>query len=242
MQKTLFGLTAALLCVALSGCGEKNAAEGDAAATRGKDGPLVLAAMLDAPPYCYKDPETGEARGIDVDIVRAAAARLGRPLEIREMPFSELLHYVQDGKADFAANAITITEGRKRTVDFSNPYSVEGTAFLYRTGEKPPTMITLESAVVGVIESMTQDFYLTRHGIDPRRYASFDEAVADFRAGKLDAVAYDRPAIQELADKSGGKLSVTPLETRENYGIAVRKGCPELLEAVNAVIAERNAK
>ena len=89
---------------------------------------------------------------------------------------------------------------------------------------------------------MTHDFYLTRHGIDPFRYASVEQACADLVAGKIDTVVYDRPALVEMAKSSGGKLAVTPLETRENYGIAVRKDRNDYLEAVNAVIRERKAK
>ena len=51
------------------------------------------------------------------------------------------------------------------------------------------------------------------------------------------------PGVTGLArHTSGGALAFTPLETREHYGIAVRKGRPDLLEAVNAVIRERNGK
>ena len=61
-------------------------------------------------------------------------------------------------------------------------------------------------------------------------------------AHKVDTVFYDRPALAEVAKASGGELAVTPLETRENYGIAVRKDRIDYIEAVNAVIRERKAK
>jgi len=128
------------------------------------------------------------------------------------------------------------------SVDFSKSYAVEGSAFLYRSGEKVPTMITIESMRVGVVESMTQDFYVTRHGIDPQRYNSIEDAVAELVSNKVDVVAYDRPAIKVLADESKGRLAVTPLETRENYGVAVGKGRDDLLSVLNAVIEERRAK
>ena len=67
-------------------------------------------------------------------------------------------------------------------------------------------------------------------------------AVAALLAHKVDTVFYDRPALLETARASGGKLAVTPLETRENYGIAVRKDRKDYLEAINAVIRERKAR
>ena len=103
-------------------------------------------------------------------------------------------------------------------------------------------MIRAESLRVGVVDSMSSDVYLTRHGIDPFRYESLHEAEEDLRAGRLDAVFYDRPALAAEAQASGGLLAVTPLETREHYGIAVRKNRPDLLEAVNAAIRQRNGE
>ena len=236
-------LALAALALAVAGCGgSPRTVDAPAADTSAADGPLVVAMMPDLPPYAFLDPETGEVRGIDVDIVRAAAARLGRRLEIRKVPFAEMLPSVKNGTADFAAAAITITDGRLRDADFSDSYAVEGCAFLYRAADPPPTMIRAESLRVGVVESMTGDFYLTRHGLEPFRFASLPELVANLTAGHLDAVFYDRPALVNEAAASGGTLAVTPLETREHYGIAVRKGRPDLLEAVNAVIRERKGR
>ena len=237
----LFPFAAAALALALAGCGGEPGA-GDSVTDNRDDGPLVVAMMPNLPPYAFRDPATGEVRGIDVDIVRAAAARLGRELEIRQVPFAEMLPSVKNGTADFAAAAITITDGRLRDADFSESYAEEGCAFLYRAADPPPNMISAESLRVGVVESMTGDFYLTRHGIEPFRFAGLPELVTNLVAGNLDAVFYDRPALVVEAETSGGALAVTPLETREHYGIAIRKGRPDLLEAVNAVIRERKGE
>lgn len=232
-----------LLCAALAGCGRDAVPASDVPASeRPDDGPLVLAVMPELPPYAYLDTNTGVICGIDIDIVKSVAARLGRKLEIRPMPFGELISSVRAHKADFAAGAITITEGRSHDVDFSIPYAEEGSAFLYRANEPMPTMVRAEGLRVGAVESMTHDFYLTRHGIDPFRYTAVEQAIEALLAQKVDAVFYDRPALVEVVRTSGGKLAVTPLETRESYGIAVRKDKISYLEAVNAVILERKAK
>ncbi len=234
---------AAVLGVLLAGCGD--GPESDAAPSAPKrvdDGTLILAVMPELPPYAYVNTNTGEMCGIDIDIVKAAAARLRRPLKIRQMPFDRLLPAVRSHEVDFAAGAITITEGRSRNVDFSIPYAKEGSAFIYRVGETMPTMVRAEGLRVGTVESMTHDFYLTRHGIDPFRYKTVEEAIDAMLVRKIDTVFYDRPALVEFAKASGGKLAVTPLETRDNYGIAVRKDRTDYLEAVNATIRERKAK
>ncbi len=242
-KTSLVGLLASAALLGFAGCG-RGSDEQPSATSLPDDGvrPLVLAVTPELPPYSYLDPNTGEVVGIDVDIVRAAVARLGRKLEIRRMQFADMLPAVKKGEVDFAASAITITEGRSRDADFSIPYAEEGNAFLYRRGETAPTMISAEALRIGVVESMTCDFYLTRHGIDPFRYHSVEDAIAELMAGRLDAVFYDRPALVVAVEQSGGKLAVTPLETREHYGVAVGKGKPEFLDAVNEAIRERSAK
>ena len=239
--KTLVCLSA-FFCVLLFGCDKKPPEEAATPIVERTEGPLILAVMPELPPYAYVDANSGALCGIDIEIVKAAAARLRKPLEIRQMPFDELFQAVRDHRADFAAGALTITKGRSYDVDFSISYAEEGSAFLYHVGDPMPTMVRAEGLRVGAVESMTHDFYLTRHGIDPFRYATVEQACADLVAGKIDTIFYDRPALVEMAKASGGKLGVTPLETREHYGIAVRKDRYDYLEAVNAVIRERRSK
>ena len=236
---------ALLLCMALAGGCDDTSRDAESAphrAAKRTDGALVLAISPELPPYAYVDTNRGAACGIDVDIVKAAAERLRRPLKIVKMPFDRLLPAVRDLEADFAAGAISITDGRRHEVEFSIPYAEEGAVFIYHVGGPAPTMVLAEGMRVGAVESMTQDFYLTRHGIDPFRYGTIEEALNALRSHKVDTVFYDRSILAEVAKASGGKLAVTPLETRENYGIAVRKDRTDYIEAVNAVIRERRAK
>ena len=236
---------AALLCAALAGgCGDgpRPAESAPQAAPDRTDDVLILAIAPELPPYAFVNTNSGDICGIDVDIVKAAAARLRRPLRVVKLRFDALLPAVRDLKADFAAGAITVTPGRRHDVEFSIPYVEEGSVFLYRAGETVPTMVRAEGMRIGAVESMTQDFYLTRHGIDPFRYPTVDAAVADLKAHKVDAVFYDRPILASVAAASGGQLAVTPLETRESYGIAIRKDRTDYIEAVNAVIRPRGQK
>ena len=240
MAKRIFGQAACVaLFSAVCGCG---AAKDETPAFARNGGSLVLVVSGEAPPFSSFDANTGEAKGIEIDMAREAAARLGRGLEVRRAKFEDLLPMVKSGEADMAASGLTITEGRLKSVDFSDSYAVDGGAFLYRTGDPMPTMIRAESLRIATVDSMTPDFYLTRHGIDPVRYRSCVTAVKDLLDKKVDAFFYDRFSTKIEAEKSGGRLSVSPLETRESYGIAIHKGFDELRAAMNAVIAERTVQ
>ena len=215
---------------------------GEQVRLRPADAPLVLVTTSSTPPYSYCDEATGEIVGIEIEIVREAAAKLGRGLQVRKATFPELLPMVADGKADMAASGITITDGRLQTVDFSVPYATEGGMFLYRATDPMPTMIRAETMRVATMDASTYDFYLSAHNIDSIRYGYFPKAVEDLKAGRIDTVFSDSCAVKLLAEKSGGELAASRLETRENFGIAVRKGDAALKAALGEVIAARRAK
>ena len=197
---------------------------------------LLLVTTTDTRPYSYCDDETGEIVGLEIDIARAAAAKLGCKLEIRKEKFPNLLTMVSAGEADMAASGITITEGRLQTVDFTVPYATEGGMFLYRAGEEMPTMIRAEKIRIGTMDASTYDFYLTSHGLDPVRYGSYVDAMDDLRAKRLDAMFFDSCAVRIDAENSNGEFAASRLETRENFGIAVRKGDTRLKRALDKVI------
>lgn len=207
-----------------------------------KASPLILVTTGETPPYTFRDPETGEIVGIEVDIAREAAAKLGRTVEIRTAKFPELLPMVYDGKADMAASGITITEGRSQTVDFSESYATEGGMFLYRAGEPMPNMISAMRQRVAVMDASTYDFYLSLHDIDPIRYDTFQKALTAFFDGRVDTVFYDSCSLRVVAEASGGRLAISRLETREKFGIAVRKGNAELKAVLDEVILARRKK
>jgi len=204
--------------------------------------PLVLVTTASTPPYSYSDEKTGAIVGDEIEIARAAAAKLGRTLEIRIEPFPALLPMVADGRADIAASGITITEGRRQTVDFTEPYAMEGGMFLYRANEPMPNMVTAVRLRVAVMDASTYDFYLSSHEVDPMRYETFDEAVHAFEERRVDTVFYDSCTVRHVVERSGGRLAGSRLETRENFGIAVRKGNAELKAALDAAIEARTAK
>jgi len=236
-----FSATFAAAALLSAGCGRRGPDVPQPGPARTND-VLVLVTTTDTPPYSYRDEETGEIVGLEIDISRAAAASLGCRLETRQAKFTDLLVMVSSGEADIAVSGITITEGRRQAVDFSIPYATEGGMFLYRAADPMPTMITAEKMRVGTMDASTYDYYLTSHGIDPIRYDSYVNALADLRARNLDALFFDSCAVRLEAEKSKGELAASRLETRENFGIAVRKGNVRLKKALDAVISSRARK
>ena len=68
------------------------------------------------------------------------------------------------------------------------------------------------------------------------------DAIAALEKSEIDAVFFDSIQLKAKADASGGRFVVTPLETKDRYGVAVDKRRPDVLAAANAIIAEGGAK
>ena len=226
---------------ALAGCsGENRREEVDprvADATR----PLVLVTFPSVPPFSYKN-KAGEIVGTDIDLARRIADRMGRKLVVEGANFNEILPRLKAGTADMGIAAIAITDARRRDVDFSEPYDECGGCFLYRKDGRKPRMSQIATCRVAVESDTVDDLYLCLHGCDPMRFSHVNDALEALEKDEVDAVFFDAMQLKTRAESSGGRLLVTPLETRYIYGVAVDKRRPDVLAAANAVIAEGRAK
>ena len=113
---------------------------------------------------------------------------------------------------------------------------------MYKSGGKKPRMSQISMLRIGVEVDTVEDLYLCRHKCDPRRFSDIADAIDALEKDELDAVFFDAPPLKARAESSGGRFLVTPLETRDGYGVAVDKRRPDVLAAANAVIAEGAAK
>ena len=86
-----------------------------------KNGTLVVATNAEFKPYEYY--ENGVVTGIDMDIMQAICDDLGMEMKIEDMAFDSIIVAVQSGKADVGAAGMTVTEDRKKNVDFSDSYT-----------------------------------------------------------------------------------------------------------------------
>ncbi len=224
-----------LLAAFAAGCSDAASPAADPSA------PLVFLTHPTTPPCCWTN-EAGQCVGTDVELARRIAARLARPLVVEAVAFEEILPRLKAGTADFGIATITITEARRRDVDFSAPYATGGNCFLYRADGPRPRMSRIASFRVGAEPGTTGDLYLCNHGADPMRFARVADGVAALERGDVDAIFFDAVPLRSWAARSGGRLVASPLETREGYGVAVNRRRPDVLAAANAVIAEGRAK
>lgn len=235
MKKNLIGVMAAVAAAALMvACGGSGTA-GIQTASKGK---LIMCTNAEFPPYEFHD--ANEIVGIDVEICRAVAEKLGLELEIEDIAFDAIIPEIASGKADLGAAGMTVTEDRKQNVDFSDTYAHATQVIILKEDSAVAGPEDLSGKIIGVQQGTTGDIYVTDDfGEDAvERYAKGMEAVQALSQGKVDAVIIDgETAKQYLREISGLKL-LDESYTDEDYAIAIRKGNTAMVEAVNAALKE----
>ena len=191
------------------------------------------------PPYEFLRGQ--EIAGIDVEICRAIAQKLGKDFQAETVDFDSVIPAVISGKADLAAAGITITEDRKKNVDFSIPYVKTGIVVIYKKANPYTSVDQLKGKKIGVQGGTTSEtFVLEQLKQEPERTKSPAEAVAALKSGRVDFVIADIDPAKNCV-KGEADLALSDFITSEEYAIAIRKGQPELLKTINETIAEVQA-
>ena len=226
MKMKLSGIMAVAAVACLCGCSQET-------------GDLKMITEATFPPYEFL--RGHEIVGIDVEICRAVAEKLGKGFKCETVDFDSVIPAVISGKADLAAAGITVTEDRKRNVDFSEPYVRTGIVVIYGKAAGYSGPEQLKGRRVGVQAGTTSEAYvLEQLGQEPERSRSPAEAVAALKAGRVDFVIADVDPARNCI-KGEDALATSDFLTSEEYAVALRKGRPELLKAVNETIAEAKA-
>ncbi|MDT4863779.1 Lysine/arginine/ornithine-binding periplasmic protein [compost metagenome] len=167
-----------------------------------------------------------------------------------EQEFDGLIPSLKVRKVDAVLSSLTITEERKKSVDFTNRYYQSAGRLVMREGaELGKDFAGLSGKRVGVQRASIHDRFATevisQAGAQIIRYASLNEAYLDLISGRLDAVQGDDVAVQmgflDTANGKGYAFAGDPLRDPryfgEGVGIAVRKGDKALAERFNRAIA-----
>ena len=237
--ETTAAATEAATTAAEAAATETTEAASSEAETEAAGGTLVMVTNAEFPPYVYHD--GGEIVGIDVEICDAIAAKLGKTMEIEDVAFDSLIPEVVSGKADIGAGGITVTEDRKKNVDFSDVYTTASQVIIVKDGSDIAGPDDLKGKAIGVQLGTTGDLYASdyeKDGSTVERYGKGFEAVQALLQGKIDAVVIDEePAKVFVTENEGISILDEPL-TVEDYAYVVKKGNTELVDQVNKALNE----
>lgn len=232
MKKIIALILSILMVVSLVACGASTTEE-----------ELVMGTNASFPPYEYYDEDGETIIGIDAEIAKAVADKLGMKLTIKDMEFDSLLTAVQSGAVDIVFAGLTVTDERKESVDFSMTYATGIQVIIVAEDSEIATVDDLDGKTIGVQTGTTGDIYCTDdYGQENvKQYANGALAVAALKNGQVDCVVIDNePAKAFVAANDGLKILETEYVT-EDYAAAIAKNNTELTEKVNKAMEELKA-
>ncbi len=209
-------------------------------------GELVVGTALTAP-FEFHDPQTGELIGLDVELAKTIAARIGVPIVWKEMAFADLIPALQAGKMDLAIAGMYITEKRKELVDMSDGYVDTGLVVVARADSPDVADFkALTGKIVCVKTGATGAIFAQKALEDGvavviHEYSDTVSSLEDLSAGYCDAALNDKiNSIEYIKTHPDLKVASEILQPAQ-FGIAVQKGDAELLAFVNETIAAMKA-
>ena len=236
-----------VFAVLVSGCAKKSANAVDQIKENGK---IIVYCNANFPPYEYI--QGADVVGVDIEIGKAIAEKLGVELEIKNTAFDGIVAAIASGKGDISISGMTITEDRKKEVDFSKPY-INSVQYLIVKNES--TLEKVEdlagkkvAAVLGYTGSLILDDEIGKNegvlkGKDTvlNNYNSAGDATLALTTGKVDVVIMDEMVAKSIVAKDSTLKAVKLTyadgsDTAEEYGVAIKKGKDDLLAIVNEVI------
>ena len=232
MTITKFSAVVAALLLTLSGV-----AHADRLDDIKKAGVLRVATFDSNPPFGYVDPKSNDIVGLDVDYARAVANKLGVKLEIQPTNPANRIAFLKSGKVDLVFANFTITDERKKEVDFSTPYFSSGTQFIAKKGVLK-SADQLNGLRVGADKGTTNEQQV-RAQFPNATIVAYDDtpfAFAALRAGNVQAITQDGPKLVALLANVPDKANyeIPPFTISNDYeGVGVPKGETRLLSVVN---------
>jgi cystine transport system substrate-binding protein len=197
------------------------------------------------PPFSFVG-EDGKLAGFEVEFSEALAKELGVTAKLQPTKWDGILAALESKRLDVVINQVTISEERKKKYDFSEPYTISGIQALTqkKDADKFPTPESLSGKKVGVGLGTNYEQWLKENvpGAVVKTYDDDPTKFQDLMAGRTDAILVDRLAALEMVKKTNNKLAASGTAfSRQEAGIAIRKGEPELVAAINTAIDKLRA-
>ncbi|MGI6605545.1 MAG: basic amino acid ABC transporter substrate-binding protein [Peptococcia bacterium] len=192
-------------------------------------------------PFEYKDLETDEIIGFDIDLIKAIAEESGIKVEIQSLGFDALIPAVQSGTIDIVASGMTIDEERGKQVDFTAPYINAGLAIAVAKSNETIKQAedlkgTTVAVQIGTTGAKTANA-LKDEGVVAKvlTYDTIDVLMAELTKGTVDAVINDAQVTEAFIKSGHDDIKIVGEQMSvEQYGFAVRKGNADLLAKLNS--------
>jgi len=244
----LLTITALMSVMLLAACNS-----GDDNASGEKDGENVLETIKkrdkiifgvkhDTKLFGLKNPSTGDVEGFDIDIAKQLAKEIlgdETKVEFVEVTSKTRIPLLNKGDIDAIIATMTVSEDRKKEVDFSEIYFNAGQSLLVKKGSPIQSIddLTKDTTVIAVKGSTSTD-NIREAAPDAQvlEFENYAEAFTALKAGKGEVLTTDDSILAGMASEDDSFEIVGEQFTEEPYGIAAKKGEKEFVDALNSAL------
>jgi len=207
---------------------------------------IVFATDATWPPMEFVNDQK-QVVGYAIDFMTAAGKEAGFTPVFKNTAWDGIFAGLAANKYDAVSSSVTITDERRKAMDFSEPYFTVRQALIVNKNSSAKSLEDLKGQKVGGQIGTTGYFAIKAvKGIEPKSYDEVGLAMEDLNVGRIAAVVCDDPVAANYAlDKYKDNLKIAAIiesGEAEDYGIAVRKGNTKVLELVNKGITAVKAK
>jgi glutamate transport system substrate-binding protein len=204
-------------------------------------GEIKIGVKYDVPPFGFKNPQTDEIEGFDVDLGRAIADKLGVEPNFIEAISDNRIPFLQDGTVDLVLSTMTINAERDQEIDFSEPYYIARGRILVPQDSDITGVDSLAGRSVCTALGSTYEETIKKQApkADLKLVDSYSECLELVQNGAVDAVSTDDVILTGMIIQDDTlKLTEGEPLTTEPYGAGLKDGDTEFKEFVDAVLEE----
>lgn len=242
MKKIIVAILAIFMILGFMGCSsQKESKQLNSLEKIKKSGVLTMGLDDSFPPMEFRD-DNNNLQGFDIDLGNEIAKKLGVKAEFVTTDFNGIILALTTGKFDIILSTLSITDERKQTIDFSEPYIMEGIIVAKKgSNSEINSLEDLKGKTIACQLGTTSESAAQKiKGIkELKKYDKMTEAFHDLSIGRIDAVVVDELVGRYYMSKKNGEYEVLKGKLNdEPVGIGFKKEDVELKEAVQKAVDE----
>ncbi len=229
MKKILLVLTL-FVGILMVSCGKKEEANGKKV--------VIVGTNAEFPPFEFL--EGDKVTGFDIELLTEVSKIAGFEIEIKNQSFDGLLPALQSGKIDLIVSGMTVTDERKKAVNFTDSYYTASQVIIVaNNNEAVKGFEDLKGKNVGVQLGTTGDLEVSKMvDVTNTKFNNGSEAILALKSNKVDAVVIDNEPAKNFVKNNDGLKVVDAGAIKEDYAMAISKDNQELLNSINAALKQ----
>jgi glutamate transport system substrate-binding protein len=259
LWRTLLALAFAIAALAVAACGDDDDDDGGgdgggggaqtaeveefpAGSTMGKiqdRGEITIGVKFDVPPFGFKNPQSGEVEGFDVELGKIVAEELGVEPKFVEAISDNRIPFLQQGETDLILSTMTINQERDTEIEFSEPYYIARGRILVPGDSDIKGIEDLAGKRVCTALGSTYEETLREQAPDAdlKLVDTYSECLELLQNGAIDAISTDDVILTGMIIQDDTLKMVGDELTTEPYGAGIKEGEKEFQKFVSDAFA-----